>query len=411
VSSGHKASINRLRIIVLDSIVRLPMGGMAWHHLQYPMGLAALGHDVYSFGDSNDYPWSCYDPVRHVTDTNPSYGLGFAARTFERVELGDRWAYYDAHTKAWLGPCRRRAEELCASADLLINLGNSNPFRSWHGGIPVRVLVDTDPAFTQIRNLTDSALRTRALQHTAFFCFGENVASGRSSVPDDGLPWQPTRQPVVLDAWPLTPGPVGARFSTVMQWDSYPVREYQGCRYGMKSDSFEKYSELPAKAGPVFELALGNAHAPRASLRDKGWVIRDPTELSRHPWTYQEYIQASKGEFTVAKQGYVISRSGWFSERSAVYLASGRPVITEETGFSDWLPTGTGIFSFRDADEVLSAIEQIDKAYEFHCRAARDIAEEFFDSRRVLTRLIEASFGQQPHGEDVAHSGRSQSSQ
>jgi hypothetical protein len=406
VNSGRKVSIDCLRIIVLNSIVRLPMGGMAWHHLQYPMGLAALGHDVYAFGDSNDYQWSCYDPVRHVTDTDPSYGLGFAARTFDRVGLGDRWAYYDAHTNAWLGPCGHRAEELCGSADILINLGNSNPVRSWYMGIPVRVLVDTDPAFTQIRNLTDPGLRARALQHTAFFCFGENVTSSRSAVPDDGLPWQPTRQPVVLDAWPVTTGPIGARFSTVMQWDSYPIREYQGCRYGMKSDSFENYWELPARAGPVFELALGNANAPRALLTNKGWIIRDPSEPSRDPWTYQEYIQASKGEFTVAKQGYVISRSGWFSERSAAYLASGRPVITEETGFSDWLPTGAGIFSFRDPDEVLSAIEQIDGAYEFHCQAARDIATEFFDSRRVLSRLIEASYKQQSHGDKAVQPRR-----
>jgi hypothetical protein len=388
----RKSSADRLRIIVLDSIVRLPMGGMAWHYLQYAMGLAALGHDVYSFGDSNDYQWSCYDPLRYVTDTDPSYGLGFAARTFDRVGLGDRWAYYDAHTTTWLGPCGHRAEELCASADLLINVGNANPLRSWSLGIPIRVLVDTDPAFTQIRNLTDPALRARAFQHTAFFSFGENIAGGHSTVPDDGLPWQSTRQPVVLDAWPVTKGPVRARFSTVMQWDSYAVREYQGQRYGMKSTSFEKYWELPARAGQVFELALGSVSAPLSQLRDSGWVVCDPTEPSRDPWSYQDYIRESKGEFTVAKHGYVISHSGWFSERSAAYLASGRPVITEETGFSEWLPTGTGIFSFRDSEEAVAAIEEVDGRYEFHCRTARDIATEFFDSKRVLTRLIEASY-------------------
>ena len=393
---GGKASVDRLRIIVLDSIVRLPMGGMAWHHLQYAMGLAALGHDVYSFGDSNDYQWSCYDPARCVTDTDPSYGLDFAARTFNRVGLGDRWAYYDAHTNRWLGPCGHHAEELCASADLLINLGNSNPLRSWYLGIPVRVLVDTDPAFTQIRNLTDPALRARAFQHTAFFSFGENVTSGRSTVPDDGLPWQPTRQPVVMDAWPVTPGPIQARFSTVMQWDSYAVQEHQGRRYGMKSTSFEKFLDLPARLGQVFELALGSVSAPRALLRDKGWIVRDPTEPSRDLWSYQDYIQQSKGEFTVAKHGYVISKSGWFSERSAVYLASGRPVVTEETGFSEWLPTGTGILSFQDPEEAVDAIEEVVSRYEFHCRAAREIAKEFFDSNRVLARLIEGSFKRPP---------------
>jgi hypothetical protein len=380
------------------------MGGMAWHYLQYGMGLAALGHDVYCFEDSNDYPWSCYDPVRHLSDTDPSYGIQFAARTFDRVGLGERWAYYNAHTSSWLGPCGSRAVELCGTADLLINVGHANPVRPWYLSIPVRVLVDTDPAFTQIRNLTDPALRERALQHTAFFSFGENIAFGRSTAPNDGMPWQATRQPVMVEAWPWKLGSIQSRFSTVMQWDSYPAREYQGRRYGLKSDSFESFWDLPAKTGPVFELALGNAKAPRASLQDKGWIIRDPIELTRDPWAYQDYIQASKGEFTVAKHGYVVSRSGWFSERSAVYLASGRPVITEETGFSDWIPTGAGVFSFCTPDEVLDAIEQIDSRYDFHCQAARDIAAEFFDSRGVLTRLVEASYAQQPDNENTLRS-------
>src|SRR5215471_16998575 len=127
--------MKKLRIIVLDHIVRLPIGGMAWHHLQYLMGLAAMGHDVYSFGDSNDYEWSCYDPTRHVTDTDPRYGLAFAADLFGRTGLADRWTYYDAHTATWYGPAAARAGELCASADVLLNLGPVNPVRSWHSEI------------------------------------------------------------------------------------------------------------------------------------------------------------------------------------------------------------------------------------------------------------------------------------
>ena len=392
MSLASNSPLDRLRVIVLGSIVRLPMGGMAWHHLQYVMGLAALGHDVYCFGDSNDYPWSCYDPVRNVTDADPTYGLAFAARTFEKVGLGDRWVYYDAHTERWLGPCCDRVPDLCRSADLLLNLGNSNPMRPWYLQIPARALVDTDPAFTQIRNLTDPALRARALQHTVFFSFGENIAAGSSTTPGDGLCWQATRQPVVLDAWPVTPGPVHARFSTVMQWDSYAVQQYQGRRYGMKSESFQGYWELPARAGPIFELALGSGNAPRSGLRNKGWIVRDPFEPTRDPWTYQDYIRNSKGEFTVAKHGYAVSNCGWFSERSAVYLASGRPVMTQETGFSDWLATGAGLFSFRNLDEVVSGLEDINGRYEFHCRAARELAVDFFDSRQVLRRLIECSF-------------------
>jgi hypothetical protein len=251
--------------------------------------------------------------------------------------------------------------------------------------------VDTDPAFTQVRHLTSPADRERALLHTAFLSFGENIARGGGAVPDDGLPWRPTRQPVVLSAWPVTPGPAGGPFTTVMQWDSYPAREYGGQRYGMKAGSFGPYLELPSRAGPVFELALGSASAPRAELRSRGWALRDPLEVTRDPWTFQDYVRHSRAEFGVAKHGYVVSRCGWFSERSANYLASGRPVVVQDTGFVDWLPVGAGALAFRGPEEALAAVEEINANYDFHCREARAVAEAFFDSRKVLSELLGAA--------------------
>jgi hypothetical protein len=382
------SSTNRLRIVVLGSIVRLPMGGIAWHHLQFVWGLARLGHDVYFVEDSNDYSWSCYDPSRHVCDTDPTYGLHFAEQLFERVGLGERWAYYDAHRSMWCGPCADRALAVCESADVLVNLGHSNPLRAWFQSIPVRVLVDTDPAFTQVRHLTDAAARKRAAGHTAFFSFGENIGRNGCSVPSDGFRWQPIRQPIVLDAWPVAPGPASGRFTTVMQWDSYRPREYNGIRYGMKSQSFETYMTLPTQTGAALELTIGGASAPLSQLRENGWGTRNPTEIAQDPWTYQRYLQQSKAEFTVAKHGYVVSRSGWFSERSAGYLASSRPVVTEETGFSDWLPVGEGLFAFRSAGDACAAIHEVNCRYELHCQRAREIAEAYFDARKVLAQLV-----------------------
>jgi hypothetical protein len=387
--------VSRLRIVVLGYIVRGPLGGLAWHHLQYVMGLARLGHDVYFIEDSDDYP-SCYDPVRDLTDTDPTYGLRFAARTFARVGLGDRWAYHDAHTARWLGPCADRALDVCATSDLLLNLSGMNPIRPWLMGIPVRVLVDTDPVFTQIRHCLEPAARTRALHHTAFFSFGENRSLPGSSIPQDGLPWQPTRQPVVLEAWPVTPGPQHGQFTTVMLWDSYPARDYAGRRYGMKSDSFDAYLDLPEKAGRIFELALGSVTAPRALLTSRGWAVRDSREPTRDPWTYQRYIRQSKAEFSVAKHGYVISRCGWFSERSAGYLASGRPVLTQDTGFSRWLEAGSGVFPFNTPQEALAGIDEIHSRYAFHCRAARALADAYFDARHVLSQLLERALSPVP---------------
>jgi hypothetical protein len=390
------ASSGRLRIVVLGYIVRGPMGGMAWHHLQYVMGLRDLGHDVHFLEDSDDTPWCCFDPVSNVTSADPSYGIEFARRLFDRAGLGERWAYYCAHRTRWLGPCAERITNICANADLVLNVSCANPLRPWLAEVPVRVLIDTDPVFTQVRNLTDPARMERALRHNTFFSFAENIASGRSQVPDDGFPWQATRQPIVLSAWPVTPGPTDGKFTTVMQWDSYPVREYAGVSYGMKSKSFEPYLDLPQRTSAALELAVGGEAAPRALLRARNWSVRDPFEVTSDPWAYQQYVQSSKAEFTVAKQGYVVSRSGWFSERSAAYLASGRPVVTQETGFSDWMECGSGVISFASADEALAAIDGVDAHYTTHCQTARDMAVAYFDSRKVLSELIERAMDTKP---------------
>ena len=378
----------RLRILVLGYIVRGPLGGLAWHHLQYVLGLARLGHDVYFLEDSGDHP-SCYDPATDATGPAPEYGLRFAARAFARLGVGERWAYHDAHESRWLGPCASRVPDLCSSADLLLNVSGVNPLRPWLSEVPARALIDTDPVFTQIRHLVEPEARDLAARHTAFFSYGENLARGQSAAPQDGLPWRPTRQPIVLDAWPVTPGPRSGKFSTVMQWDSYPPQEYAGQHYGMKSHSFGPFLDLPRRAGPVLELAVGSASAPRGLLREKGWSLADPLEITHSPWTYQRYIRGSKAEFAVAKQGYVSARCGWFSERSAAYLASGRPVVVQDTGFGAWLEADAGVIGFTTADEALAGIEEVSGRYELHCRAARELAAEHFDARAVLGRLIE----------------------
>ena len=377
-----------LRIVVAGYLVRGPLGGLAWHHLQYVLGLAALGHDVLYIEDSDDYP-ACYDPARGVTDTDPSYGLRFAAETFDRLGLGDRWAYHDAHTSTWHGPAAEGATRTCRRADLLLNVSGVTPLRPWFESIGVRALVDTDPAFTQIRHLSEAGDRKHAEGHSAFFTFGENFGSPSCTIPDDGLPWLPTRQPIVLDAWPVTPPPTDGLFTTVMQWESYPPREYGGVRYGMKSDSLCRQLGLPSVAGPVFELAIGSENAPRPLLEERGWRLRDPLEVTRDPWSFQRYIQQSRAEFSVAKHGYVASRSGWFSERSAAYLASGRPVLVEETGFSDWMSTGTGVVPFARLEDAVGGVEEIAGRYEVHRRAAREVAAEYFDSRSVLGDLVD----------------------
>lgn len=377
----------KLRIAILGYVVRGPLGGAAWHHLQYVLGLTQLGHDVIFLEDSDDFP-SCYDPSRHTTDTAPSYGLRFAETAFNRIGMGSKWAYYDAHTSTWLGPLAYRLSRRLDSFDIVFNVSGINPLRPWFQQIPRRILVDTDPVFTQIRHLQEEPARARGELHTHYFSFGENLGNANCLIPHDGFDWKPTRQPVVLGAWPVTPGVRNGAFTTVMQWHSYKSREYQGQHFGMKALSLEEFIDLPQNARATFELALGSASAPRDLLRDKGWRIADPLAVTLDPWTYQKYIQDSKAEFSVAKHGYVISNSGWFSERSAVYLASGRPVVTQETGFSEHIPCGRGLFSFRTAREAVAAIDEVNGNYDNHCRWAREIAEEYFDAKNVLSAML-----------------------
>jgi len=381
---------DRLRVLVLGYIVRGPFGGMAWHHLQYVMGLRDLGHDVFFLEDSDDY-WSCFDPSTGELGTDPGYGLRFAASTFDRVGLGERWAYHDAHAGRWCGPAAADALELCRTADVLLNVSGVNPLRPWLLEIPVRALIDTDPVFSQVRHLTDPAARATAARHTAFLTFGANIGSPGCTIPDDGFAWRPTRQPVVLEAWPVTPGPADGPFTTVMQWDSYPKREYQGRQFGMKSASFGPYFDLPRQTGRPFSLAVGSPTAPRDRLRDAGWQVLDPLDAAADPWAYQAFIRRSRAEFTVAKHGYAVTLSGWFSERTAAYLASGRPAVVQDTGFGDWMPMGDGVLAFEDLGGAIASIASIEADYDRHCRAARELAAEFFDARRVLAQLLEAA--------------------
>ena len=385
-------SSSSLRIVVCGYIVRGPLGGLSWHYLHYLVGLADLGHEVWFYEDSGDYG-QCYDPVRGVVDADAGYGLAYAQRVFDRIGLGHHWAYHDhLNGGVWRGPLGEKMRELCRSADLMINISGITPWRPWLRDIPVRVLLDTDPAFTQIDILNDPVQRAFAEGHNAFFTFAENFGQAACSVPDDGLQWRPTRQPVVTRLWPASPGPSGGAWSTVMVWDSYNVRQWQGLSWGMKSQEMEKMLVLPSRSTERFELALGGPTAPRDKLAGLGWLLRDPLAITRDPWTYQDYLRASKAEFSVAKHGYVVSASGWFSERSANYLALGRPVVVQNTGFTRQLPCGEGLLAYDTLDQALAAVQTVAAEYSRHSAAAVEIARMAFDPRLVLGHMIEGAF-------------------
>lgn len=382
--AGH----DKLRIVVLGYVVRGPIGGMAWHHLNYVRGLAELGHEVLFIEDSDDYP-SCYDPSRFVTDCDPTYGLEFARNAFAVIGLDDAWCFHDAHTASWHGPAAGRVLDFCSSADLLLNVSGVNPLRDWTASIPLRAYLDTDPLFTQARHLDDPAAMALAKGHNLHFTFGELIPAGQSAAPVDGFAWQPTRQPVAMSCWPVQPPAPDGAFTTVMQWDSYATRKVDGRQFGMKSASFAGYEGLPQQVQSPMALALGGDSAPRDMLAERGWRIDDPLAATRTICTYRDYIAAAKGEWSIAKHGYVAGRTGWFSERSACFLASGRPVVVEDTGCSKVLDADAGLKFFRSPEQAVEALREVEADYPLHCRAAREAAERLFDSAMVLNDLLD----------------------
>lgn len=351
------------------------------------MGFKLIGHEVLFLEWSENYN-ACYDPSTNSMTSNANYGLKFIQETFGSFDLQSNWAYFDEHTNTWYGQSRQKVTQFVSQADILINLSGVTAIRPLVQNIPVRIFLDTDPLFTQIRIIQNENDRAIALQHNHHFTYAENIHSANCLIPNDGFAWKTTRQPIVLDAWPVqSPNPHGS-LTTVMQWDSYKSQSFDNMEYGMKSKSFGLIEELPSLIDEKFEVAMGSASAPKETLSSKGWILIDPLKVTETAFSYQRFIANSKAELTIAKHGYVASNSGWFSERSAAYLASGRPVITQNTAFTSILPTGKGLWGFQNLEEAVEAINQMNANYSDACNEARLLAASFFDSEKLLTKLL-----------------------
>lgn len=380
-------SDSQLRIVVSGLIGQYPIGGNAWAYFQWVLGLARLGHDVYYIEDTGQWP---YNPLEGGVSRGCDYNVEYIDAIMSRHEMGDRWAYRFPWESQWFGLAERARSEILASADLLINVSGTLERPAEYRSVRRLAYVDTDPVFTQVK-LARGQQDFKALvdAHDLQFSFGE-VRS--SFVPDTGHDWLPTRQPVVLDEWTPVEEQRDA-FTTVMNWTSYNTVSYKGATYGQKDVEFTRFVDLPRLASTsTFEIAVNagkTRRTPYDLLKHKGWNVVDPAVACPDLDSYRNYIRTSKAEWTVAKNGYVQGRSGWFSERSAVYLAAGRPVVTQDTGFGEVLPTGKGLLAFSTLDEAVDAVKEVEADHADHCRAARAIAEEYFDSDKVLTSFVE----------------------
>lgn len=380
-------SDSKLRIIVTGLIAQYPLGGVAWDYLQYVVGLARLGHDVYYIEDTGQWP---YNPNEVGTAKSCEYNVNHLRDTLGRFGLEDRFAYCFPWGPEWHGLADTKREEVVATADLVVNVSGVLFRPDQYRSAERMAYIDSDPMFTQLKMARGQHDLKKAVDlHDVHFTFGECLSD---RVPDTGHNWQPTRQPVLLDQW--SPGDkTRDAYTTVMNWTSYKDIAYKGERYGQKDKQMLEMIELPGMVAPInLELAVASGKTRRTPvdrLNRHGWRIVNPDKVCGNVDEYRDYIQQSRGEWSVAKHGYVAGRTGWFSCRSACYLAAGRPVVVQDTGFSSVLPTGEGVLTFNTAKEAADALRAIESDYDRHCRAARGFAEEYFDAGKVLGDLVE----------------------
>jgi hypothetical protein len=386
-----------LRIVVGGYIGLLPAGGVTWDYLQYPLGFAALGHDVFYVEDTR--VWPVYQPVEQA-GFSCATNVDHLARVMDTFGMSERWAYRDEVSGKCFGMSQTALDEVCRTADIFVNVSCSTFLRDEYRSIPVRALIDTDPMFTQIQLATqeiftagESGMRTLVEGHTHHFTYGENIGGKDCRIPTAGVNWRATRQPVCLDQWPVTPARAAAHaaFTTVMNWSAGRALEYDGEHWGQKDVEFLRLLELPRRTSAPLAVVVGQTTGepfPAETAARHGWNVLDPA-ISAPDWiTYRDFIQASLGEVSVAKETYVKAVTGWFSGRSACYLASGRPVVTQDTGWTRYLPSGTGLIGFDTADQALAGIEAILSDPSRHAASAREIAEVYFGATRVLEDLL-----------------------
>jgi hypothetical protein len=391
---------------VLGTLASDPYAGMAWMHMQLAAGLRRLGHDVYYFETTSNWP---YDPVRRAKVDDSDYAVPYLARVAASFGLEDRWAYRRSYgDKAWFGLPAGRAEELLQNADAVFNVAGSTKVAEEGLEVGRLIYFGTDPIYHEVTYEQGDAQTLEILsEHAEVVTYGENIGTPGCRIPAlPGLVAR-TRQPVLLDIW-ANGGPAGEMYTTVGNWkQSGREVELDGERYFWSKDrEFLRFLSLPEHLGRPLEVATNLAEtdrspgegeavpaqgvgSARALMERNGWRLVDAHPFTTDPWPYRDYVRASRGVFTVARDLHVRLRSGWFSERSACYLAAGRPVIAQNTGFDTVLPTGEGLFGFDTLEEAVGAFEAIESDYERHSRAAREIAEEYFRAETVLARLLE----------------------
>jgi hypothetical protein len=386
--------MKRKRIVVMGFMGSMPIAGVIWQHVHYVLGLRRLGHDVFYIEDSARLP---YNPETFEVTAEFEYAAQLLTRLARQFDFKNRWAYcarYLPDTPT-AGMSLKKIRQLYRDADAILNVCGAQEFND-DLLVSDRILyIESDPGVEQIK--IDKAIQSTIKylrRHRALFTFGENIGTKEFPVPLHGFKWLPTRQPVVTDLWKTARSPsVAAVFTTVANWSTSGLKDitWHGKKYlWSKSREFLRFISAPQQAGETFEMACNiDDLRTRTKFEQHGWRLTSPLQMSVDYWLYRDYIQRSKGEFTVAKDQYVRLSTGWFSDRSACYLAAGRPVITQETGFTKNYGSKEGLLSFQTVDEIADAAKKINAEYAKHSRAARALACEVFEAEKVLASILD----------------------
>jgi hypothetical protein len=378
-------------IIIAGSVAQRPwQGGLTWVFLQYVLGFRRLGFDVV-FVDRLE-PEMCIDAAGSPTSFRSSQNLRYFGDVMERFGLAGRWSLLFDGGRDVAGLARREVVELARRSVLMLNVMGYLEDDDVLAAAPLRVFLDIDPGFGQM--WTDLGLARPFDGHDRHVTVGGRVGDDGCGIPTCGLDWIRILPPVELSEWPVSAGGGGKRFTSVVSWRGLfgPI-EYEGRTYGLRVHELRRFAELPRRTSASFELALDIDDADiadRRRLQEEGWTLVDPRAAAGDPWRYRTYVQNSSAELMIAKNLYVDTRSGWFSDRSSCYLASGRPVLAQDTGIRDLLPCGEGLVTFSTLDEAAAGAEEIVGGYERHSRAARELAEQHLATGRVLPQLLDA---------------------
>jgi hypothetical protein len=378
-----------MKIIVAGTIGRSGLGGQAWAVLQYLLGFRALGHDVYYVEDCGVSSW-VYNWDKNEWTTALDYPAAYVRDCLEPFGFAGKWIYRT--NDGAIGMEVKTFQEVCFAADLLVL--RAVPMwvrREEYNGPKRRAFLDVDPGFTQISIAQgDKGVAEGVARCERRFTVGQRIGASDCPVPTEAGPWIPTLPPVFMGEWPRAMTGT-EEFTSIIRWQGFREAQHNGAAYGQRDKEFPKFFDLPKLTGQKFRVAMLGTKPE--TLTERGWAVAPGEVISKTPGSYRDFIHQSRGEFCVPKHGYVETRGGWVSDRSVCYLASGRPVLMEETAISECIPCGEGLVTFTDLRTAADALARVNANYDQHSEAARSLAENVFSTEKVLPQFLDAAMG------------------